>query len=176
MIADKVANTDERSIDDLDSAPGYGEPTENSAAGERGEELNRGFLYFNHGYLNGHTDNGDLIGTWFGRQGQEAQARTCWFGAGTRLQFNFRQLKVSWQHVPGGRTTMDAGARADYWVRTNLGLSASVRYGRWQFPVIQLNAQRNVATTVEILFHPEKLFQCSCTNATASASGNGGRP
>jgi Capsule assembly protein Wzi len=118
-----------------------------------------------------------LIGDWVGRGGQGAQAWTnYWFNARDRLQFNFRHQKVSQQLIPGGGTLTDVGARGDYWLRSNLSVSASVQYERWLFPVIQPNVATNVSTTVEILFHPQGLFHRSATNTQESKPGDGGRP
>jgi membrane-associated phospholipid phosphatase len=118
-----------------------------------------GFYYTANRYLNGDTNNGNVLGSWMGRAGQGAQAWTnYWFSARNRLQFNFRHQKVSQEFAPGGGTLTDVGVRGDYWVRSNLSLSTSVRYERWLFPVIQPGAQVNVTATVEILFQPQKLF------------------
>src|SRR6266849_2671375 len=104
------------------------------------------------GTWSGQTSNGNLLGSWMGRSGQGAQAWTnYWFNARDRIQLNFRHQKVSQEFIPGGGTLTDVGARGDYWVRSNLSLSASVQYERWLFPVIQPNAQRNVSAAVEIL-------------------------
>ncbi len=142
-----------------------------------GAELSRGFYYATTRYLNGQTNNGNLLGSWMGRAGQGARAwANYWFSARDRIQLNFRHLKVGQEFVPGGGTLTDAGVRGDYWVRSNLSLSASVQYERWLFPVIQLNPSRNVSAAFEILFQPQKLFQRSGPRATGSDSGNGGRP
>ncbi len=176
LMADKVAKSVEKSVEAFDSCPSYDEPAEKSAGQERAEELNRGFFYFNDRDLDGYTDNGDLTGNWIGRQGQGAQAGTYyWFGACNRLHFNLGHQTVSQQHIQAGGTLMDGGARIDYWVRFNLGLSESAQ-NRRLFGVIQTNAQRNVPTTVEFQFHLERSFQRSSTNAMRSASRNGGRP
>jgi membrane-associated phospholipid phosphatase len=136
-----------------------------------------GSFYANGTWRSGYTNNGDLIGSWIGRGGQGAQAwSNYWFGAHNRLQLNFRHQKVSQEFIPGGGTLTDVGARGDYWVRSNLALSASVQYERWLFPVIQPNAQRNVTGAVGIVFQPEKLFRHASTNIEENASGNGGRP
>jgi len=138
-----------------------------------GNGYSNGFYYTANRYLNGQTNRGNVLGSWMGRAGQGAQAWTnYWFSARDRIQLNFRHLKVGQQFIPGGGTLTDAGVRGDYWVRSNLSVSASVQYERWLFPVIQPNAQTNVTATVKILFQPEKLFQRSSTNA----AGNGGRP
>ena len=124
-----------------------------------GGAVGHGFYYFNGTWRGGYTNNGNLLGSWVGREGQGAQAwSNYWFNARNRLQFNFRHQKVSQEFIPGGGTLTDVGARGDYWLRSNLSLSASVQYERWLFPVIQPGAQRNVTAAVEILFQPQKLF------------------
>ncbi len=136
-----------------------------------------GTFYFNGTWRSGYTNDGNIIGSWVGRGGQGAQAwSNYWFGARNRLQFNFRHQKVSQEFIPGGGTLTDVGVRADYWVRSYLGLSASVQYERWLFPVIQPNAERNVGALVEIMFAPQKLFQRSSGMVTQAASTPGGRP
>jgi membrane-associated phospholipid phosphatase len=142
-----------------------------------GGNLGDGFYYFNYTWRSGYTNNGDLIGSWIGREGQGAQAWTnYWFGARNRVQVNFRHEKVSQGFVPNGGTITDVGARGDYWVRPSLSLSASVQYERWLFPVIQLNAQRDVTALVEVSFQPEKLFRRSAAVTDETNWGNGGRP
>jgi hypothetical protein len=136
-----------------------------------------GSFYFNGTWRSGYTNDGNIMGSWVGRGGQGAQAwSNYWFGARNRLQFNFRHQKVSQEFIPGGGTLTDVGVRGDYWVRSYLGLSASVQYERWLFPVIQPNAERNVAASVEIMFAPQKLFQRSSGMVTQAASTPGGRP
>jgi hypothetical protein len=142
-----------------------------------GGNLGNGFYYFNFTWRSGYTNNGDLIGSWIGREGQGAQAWTnYWFGARNRLQFNFRHQKVSQGFVPGGGTATDVGVRGDYWIRPSVGISASVQYERWLFPVIQPNSQRDVSASVQILFEPEKLFRRSATAGDQADSPNGGLP
>jgi membrane-associated phospholipid phosphatase len=139
-----------------------------------GGKISGGFFYFNTRYLDGYTNNGQLLASWIGRQGQGAQgSANYWFTSRNRLQFNYRHQKVSHQFVPDGGTVTDVGVRGDYWLRPNLGLSASVQYERWLFPVIQSNSARNVTTSVEIQFQPQKLFQRS---AASTADGASGRP
>jgi hypothetical protein len=125
-----------------------------------GGALSHGFFYFNVRYLNGYTSNGDLLASWIGREGQGAQAWTnYWFNARNRVQINFRHQKVSQQFIPGGGTLTDVGARGDYWTRFNVGISASVQYEHWTFPVIQPNPATNVTASVQISFEPQKWFR-----------------
>jgi membrane-associated phospholipid phosphatase len=130
-----------------------------------GGNLGDGFYYFNFTWRSGYTNNGNLIGSWIGREGQGAQAWTnYWFNARNRLQFNYRHQKVSQGFVPGGGTVTDVGVKGDYWFRPNFGVSASVQYERWTFPVIQIGQQTDVSASVEFLFQPQKLFRHSPTS------------
>ena len=94
LMADKIANSDEKPVDAFDSCPSFDEPA---------EKLNRAFFYFNDRDLDGSTDSGDLIGNWIGRQREGAQVGTnYWLGACSHLKFKFRRQKVIQQHIQGG--------------------------------------------------------------------------
>ena len=124
-----------------------------------GKTVEDGFFYSNSRFKSGYTNNGNLIGSWIGREGQGAEAwATYWVNPKSKVQFNFRHQKVSPQFIPSGGTLTDFGVSSDYWVRSNLGLSAWVQQERWLFPVIQPNIAKNVTAGVEILFEPRKLF------------------
>lgn len=122
--------------------------------------VQNGFFYHNDRFLSGYTNDGNLIGSWIGREGQGAEAwATYWLNPKNKVQFNFRHQKVSQQFIPDGGTLTDVGVSGDYWVRSNLGISAKVQYERWLFPVIQLNESKNISATVEVLFTPTRLFR-----------------
>jgi len=139
-----------------------------------GGKIGPGYFYFNSTWIDGYTNTGDLLGNWIGRAGQGAQAWTnYWFSSRNRLQFNFRHQKISQQFLPGGGSLTDAGIRGDFWLRSNLSVSASVQYERWLVPVIQPTQSQNVTAAVEILFQPQKLFRRA---PAAPTSENGGQP
>jgi membrane-associated phospholipid phosphatase len=132
------------------------------------------FIYFDYFYHDLSTNKGNIIGSWIGREGKGVQAWSgYWFNARNRLQFNFRHQKVSQEFIPRGGTLTDVGMRGDYWVRSNLGLSASVQYERWLIPVIQAGPERNVAAFVEIQFQPQKILRPSFHHAIQTASETG---
>lgn len=121
-----------------------------------------GTFYFNGTWRDGYTNDGALVGSWIGRGGQGAQAWTnYWFNARNRMQFNFRHEKVSQEFIPGGGTLTDFGARGDYWVGPNLGLSAWVQHERWLFPVIVQGEHRNVTASVQLTYWPGRLGHAS---------------
>jgi hypothetical protein len=136
-----------------------------------GPVVQHGFFYINTRFKSGYTNDGNLMGSWIGRQGQGAEAwANYWFSPKNKLRLHFRHQKVSREFIPDGGTLTDLGVSGDFWVRSNLGLSASVQYERWLFPVIQPNVSRNVTAAVQVQFNPRKLFQHSGANV------GGGRP
>jgi hypothetical protein len=142
-----------------------------------GGALSHGFFYFNPRFVNGYTSNGNLLASWIGREGQGAQAWTnYWFNARNRVQINFRHQKVSQQFIPGGGTLTDVGIRADYWTRSNIGISGWVQHERWLFPVIQPNEASNVTAAVQISFEPQKWFRRNSSVDADSPSSGGGLP
>jgi hypothetical protein len=142
-----------------------------------GGALSHGFFYFNDRYLNGYTSNGQLLASWIGREAQGAQAwANYWFNARNRLQFNYRHQKVSQQFIPGGGTLTDVGVRSDYWLRSNLGISAWVQYEKWLFPAIQPNSSRNITVAMEIQFRPQKSFERFAARLATNVSATGGQP
>jgi hypothetical protein len=176
-MADKIVTAGEKSVQALDSCPGYDEPPEKSAGQERAEELSPGFFPFSNLNLDGYAADGDLVGIYICRQREKAHVGTnYWLAARNSWPFKFPQRKVNRQHIQGGGMLTDAGARCAYWARSNVGLSESMQYGEWFFPVIQTNAPRNGTAKVGSLFHLEKLFQRFTTIATRNMSGDGGRP
>lgn len=136
-----------------------------------------GYYYAASRYLNGYTNDGNIVGSWVGRQGQGVQAWTnYWFGARNRLQFNARHQKVSPNFVPSGGTLTDIGVRSDFWLRPDVGVSVSVQGEKWLFPVIQPNASTNVTAKVQISFAPRSLFQRSAASEVGPASSGRRQP
>jgi membrane-associated phospholipid phosphatase len=134
-----------------------------------------GFYYTEDRYLSGYVNNGSLMGSWIGRAGQGVQGwANYWFTAKDRLQVSFRHQKVTQTFIPGGGTLTDVGVRGDYWLHSNLGLSASVQYEKWLFPVIQPGAERNLTGMIEIQFHPQSLLNSSMFHLAHKAASGGG--
>lgn len=117
-----------------------------------------GFFYINDRFKSGYTNDGNLIGSWIGREGQGAEAwATYSFTPKSSLQFNFRHQKVSQQFIPDGGTLTDFSASANYWVHSNLELSAWIQHENWFFPIIQ-PATSNVTAALQVTFMPRNLF------------------
>lgn len=121
-----------------------------------GGNVGSGFFYYNPTWISGFTNAGVLMGHWVGREGQGVQAwTTYWFGPRSKLQFEFRHLKVSHEFIPQGGTLADAGIRAEFWSRSVFSLSAGVQYEAWTYPVIASTRQSNITSSVQLMFWPK---------------------
>jgi len=122
-----------------------------------GPVVQHGFFYINSRFRSGYTNDGNLIGSWIGRQGQGAEAWTnYWLSPKNKLQFHFRHQKVSQQFIPSGGTVTDVGASTDLWVHSAMSISSFVQYERWAFPVLAPTPQTNMTGAVQITFWPHR--------------------
>lgn len=121
-----------------------------------GGSVSHGFFYIGTSYRDGYTNAGNLMGSWIGRQGQGAEAwSTYWFTPKDTLQFNFRHQKVSQQFVPFGGTLTDGGVSADFWLGTQVSMSASVQYEQWNFPVLAEARQNDTTVSIQFSYWPK---------------------
>jgi hypothetical protein len=115
-----------------------------------------GFFYYDPTWISGFTNDGNLMGHWIGREGQGVQAwTTYWFTPRSKLQFEFRHLKVSHEFVPNGGTLCDVGVHADLWARSIFSVSTAVQYEAWTYPVIATTRQSNITSSVRLSFWPK---------------------
>jgi hypothetical protein len=116
-----------------------------------------GFFYYNATWRAGYTNDGNLIGSWIGRDGQGAQGwANYWFTPKNRIQASYRHQKVSNQLLPGGGTLTDAGVQADVWTSSELSFSTKLQYETWNFPVIRPGQQSDVSASLQVTFWPSR--------------------
>jgi len=122
-------------------------PTPRSNAGR--------YMYFNDFYHDLHTNKGNILGDWIGREGMGFQSwSTYHFDARTSLQILYRHAKVAKDFIPDGETMNDAAVKVDWWVHDNLSLSGSVQYEKWLAPILAPSPQTNWTTSVQLAFYP----------------------
>src|SRR2546430_3359298 len=114
----------------------------------------------------------DLIGDWIGREGMGFEAGApigsvpgihCSFDTGTR-----KWLATSFL---AERPLNDGSLKLDWWFCRDFSFSASVQNEHWQAPLLATGSQSNWTSSVEISFHPQKLFRRSAASR-AGAAGN----
>ncbi len=117
-----------------------------------GADVNGEFFYTNSVYRDSHTNKGNLLGSWVGREGKGLQAwSTYWFSPRNTIQVGYRNLHVAKDFVGGG-TLNDLTTRADWLLRGNLGLSASVQYEWWKYPLLATDKQSNITASMQVTY------------------------
>lgn len=111
--------------------------------------------YSNGQYVNGYTNNGQILGTWIGRAAQgEALKSTYWFTGQRKVEFELRHRKIDQQYLPQGGTQNDVAVNSDFFVTSGFRLSGSLQYERWQIPLLASERQSNWTTTFQIGYWP----------------------
>jgi membrane-associated phospholipid phosphatase len=114
-----------------------------------------GCYYHNFQYLNGFTNNGQLMGTWIGRaaQGESIQS-TYWLSSTKRIEIEARHRKVDSQFLPQGGTQNDVALKTDFLLKSGIQLSGTVQYENWLIPLLAPGAQTNVTAQFQLAYWP----------------------
>jgi membrane-associated phospholipid phosphatase len=112
--------------------------------------------YSNGQYVNGYTNEGQLIGTWLGRAAQgEAIRSNYWLSPRKKIGVELRHRKIDRQYLPQGGTQNDVALNADFLAKASFRLSGVVQYERWQIPLLATAAQNNVTASFQIGYWPQ---------------------
>jgi membrane-associated phospholipid phosphatase len=114
------------------------------------------FVYYNTVYLDGYTNNKNLIGNWLGRQGVGFNASTTyWISPESRVQFGYRRAKQDSRFLPGGGTQDDISVQSELRVRREIAVSGLVQYERWLLPLLSVQRQSNWTTAIQVSIFPK---------------------
>ena len=115
-----------------------------------------GCFYHNFQYVNGYTNNGQLMGAWIGRAAQgESIESNFWFSATKKIGIELRHRKVDRQFLPQGGTENDVALTSDLLARSGFRFSSTVQYERWQMPLLATNRQSNIAASFQFSYWPQ---------------------
>jgi hypothetical protein len=116
--------------------------------------LGPGFVYYDSRYRSGYTNDGNLLASWIGREGQGGQAwATYWFSARRKLQLGYRHMEVDREFLEGGHLN-DFSVRHEMMVSPELGLSGSVQYETWGFPLLATQRMSNMTVSLQLTYLP----------------------
>jgi membrane-associated phospholipid phosphatase len=120
-----------------------------------GNQYQHGYFYSDYTWRYGLRNNGNLITSWIGREGQGEQAwLTYWQTPQSYIQFQYRHEKVGADFVPGGGTINDGGVKANFWIRPDLSVSVLLQYEKWNFPVLRPGPTSDITSSVQVTFWP----------------------
>jgi hypothetical protein len=119
-----------------------------------GRSVSGQFIYWEFIYRDSHTNNGNLLGNWIGREGKGIQAwSTYWLSPKSTIQVAYRNARVAKDFLEGGGY-QDFGARADLPLRPDLSLTSSLQYERWTFPLLSGGRDTNLTASFQVTFRP----------------------
>jgi membrane-associated phospholipid phosphatase len=114
-----------------------------------------GCYYSNSQYVNGYTNNGELMGTWLGRAAQgESLQSTYWLSSTKRIGIELRHRKVDRQFLPQGGTQNDVAVNTDFLLKSGFRLTGTIQYESWQIPLLAANRQGNVLASLQLGYWP----------------------
>jgi hypothetical protein len=124
------------------------------------KEFPPGFVYFDQRrFRDGYTNNGNLMGSWVGRDGQGGQAwLTYSLSPRNKLQFQYRNQESQKDFIGGGHLN-DYSLRSDFMVRPGIALSGLLQYEEWRFPVLSPSGQTDFTTSIQLTFYPHWEFK-----------------
>jgi hypothetical protein len=112
------------------------------------------FFYSNTVYRDANTNQGNLLGSWVGRDGRGLLVRTShWFSAQTRLDLQYRQNRIGSAFLSGGGTQDDASVMQSLQISPTLNIQGMVQIERFEIPVIGAT-RHNVTASLQMTYVP----------------------
>jgi Capsule assembly protein Wzi len=112
--------------------------------------------YTNHGYVDGFTNKGQIIGYWVGRNSAATQAwLTYWFNPKEQLQFQYRDAKIDRSLWAAGGSQTDLSAKLVKRLSPDVELNAFLQYERYLIPALEPTAQHNFSSSIQITWFPK---------------------
>jgi membrane-associated phospholipid phosphatase len=113
-----------------------------------------GEIYIDRRYRSGYTNDGNVIGSWIGRQALGGQAWVKYsVNPRTNFQLGYRHQEVDHSLVGGGRLN-DFSAAAQCRLGRQTAVAAQMHYEQWNFPVLSAEKQANVTAGIQFTYYP----------------------
>ena len=110
------------------------------------------FFYFNGAYHSSHTNNGNLLGSWVGRQGRGfTAASTYWMSPEKRITTAYRDARVSGRFLEGGARIRDVIVEAEIPAR-HVVLRPRLQIENWSAPLLRKSNQRVASVGLNIAY------------------------
>ena len=119
-------------------------------------------IYWETVYHDAYTNQGNLLGSWIGRDAKGGQAwLTYWLSPKESIQLGYRNVKASQQFVPGGTTQNDFSVRAVVRVKRDIELNILEQLGFWKAPVLATGLQKDFTSALQITYFPKLAWHAS---------------
>ena len=113
------------------------------------------FFYWNVVYRDANTNQGNLLGSWVGRDGRGMLITLShWTSARSRLAFQYRQNRIGPAFLVGGGTQDDWSVTQSAQVTPRLNVQGAVQFERYQIPILG-GRQQDVSVSLQMVYTPE---------------------
>jgi hypothetical protein len=113
------------------------------------------FIYWNNQYRDAYTNNGNVLGSWIGRDSRAYVASsTYWLSGKNKVTGSWRQTKAGSNFLPGGGTQTDISLSIEWQVHREWLVSGFGQYERYFIPILGRPPQLNVTSGVQVAFYP----------------------
>jgi membrane-associated phospholipid phosphatase len=113
-----------------------------------------GTMYIDRRYHSGYTNDGNLMGSWIGRQALGGQAWIKYsFTARTSFEIGYRHQEVDHYLASGGRLN-DFSAEAKCHLGRGIALTARAQSEQWNFPALRPRPESDFSASVGLTFRP----------------------
>jgi hypothetical protein len=113
------------------------------------------YVYWDLFYHDLYVNQGNIIGSWIGREGKGYQAwSTVHFGPKNFLQFGYRHAEIASDFIPRGEAINDGSLRLDHWIGKQLSVSGFLQYEHWNIPVLAATPHTDWVSSLQLTFWP----------------------
>lgn len=113
-----------------------------------------GFIYWNGDYHDAYTNNGNIIGSWVGRDARAIVATSrYWLSGNTFLEGQYKQIKTGKQFVPGGGTQTDVSMNGQFVYKRDWLIGAWLQAERYYLPLLG-SPHHDIAAWLQVTYVP----------------------
>jgi hypothetical protein len=117
------------------------------------------FMYWEAIEKQGYTNDGQLFGDWIGREDKGGQAWLTYHLSGNEwVQTGWRHQKAAKDFIPGGTTLNDFSVQAVKRIGTNFEIDGNFDLERWKAPAYHPGLETVTATTIQLIWFPNRRF------------------
>ena len=115
-----------------------------------------GCFYHDFQYVNGYTNDGQLIASGIGRAAQgESIASNYWLSATKKFGIQLRHRKIDQRFLPQGGSQSDVAVNSDLLTKSGFRFTGTLQYERWQIPLLAAGPQSNISASFQFSFWPQ---------------------
>lgn len=114
-----------------------------------------GGAYTNHGYRDGFTNKGQIIGYWVGRNSAAYQSwLTYWINPKDKIQAEYRDAKLDRSLWQRGGTQTDITVRMNRTFKNHVEIGGFIQSERYFIPALNSEPQHNISTSISVTWNP----------------------